>query len=123
MKLINCADLMNGMILAKDITDPEGRLILAAGSVINSMHREMFKVKNIAKINVTIESYEQAILERTISDNTVDITDGAVPPDTAIIQERLLRLARMFEEHKSDPLMRELCRLSIRCAQEGLIRA
>ena len=33
-------------------------------------------------------------------------------------QERLLRIAHMFSEHREDELMRELCRLAIKCAQE-----
>jgi hypothetical protein len=37
-------------------------------------------------------------------------------------KEALLRLARMFAPHRGDGLMRELCRLAVSCAQEGLIR-
>ncbi len=33
-------------------------------------------------------------------------------------QERLIRIAHMFGEHREDRLMRELCRLAIKCAQE-----
>ena len=37
------------------------------------------------------------------------------------MQERFLRIARMFEEYREDEIMRELCRLAIKCAQERWI--
>ena len=42
--------------------------------------------------------------------------------DTVVVQKRLVSLAHMFNEHRDNPLMRELCRLAIKCAQERLIR-
>ena len=38
-------------------------------------------------------------------------------------QGRLVLLAQMFGEYRSDNLMRELCRLAIKCAREGLVGA
>lgn len=37
-----------------------------------------------------------------------------------LVNARLLRLAHMFDPHRDNPLMRELCRLAIKCAREGL---
>jgi hypothetical protein len=34
----------------------------------------------------------------------------------------LLRIAHMFAPHRRDELMRELCRLAVKCAQEGAVR-
>jgi hypothetical protein len=38
-------------------------------------------------------------------------------------EERLLRVARMFSQHRDSDLMRELCLLAVKCAREGLVRA
>lgn len=44
--------------------------------------------------------------------------------DPALAGERLnaslRRLAHMFDPYRDDPLMRDLCRLAIKCVQEGL---
>lgn len=37
------------------------------------------------------------------------------------VEQELLRVAEMFSPHREDPLMRELCRLAVKCAQEGWI--
>lgn len=42
-------------------------------------------------------------------------------PDQAV-QGDLLRIAHMFGDFRDDPVMRELCRLAIKCAQERLLR-
>ena len=43
--------------------------------------------------------------------------------DDGMSMERdLRRIAHMFSAHRDEPLMRELCRLAIKCAQERLIR-
>ncbi len=39
------------------------------------------------------------------------------------VQDSLLRIAHMFSQFRDDPIMRELCRLAIKTAQERLIRA
>ncbi len=42
--------------------------------------------------------------------------------DTRAIQGELARIAHMFAPHRDDPVMRELCRLAVKCAQERRIR-
>lgn len=43
--------------------------------------------------------------------------------DGDVSMERdLRRIAHMFSAYRDDPLMRELCRLAIKCTQERLIR-
>ncbi len=49
--------------------------------------------------------------------------DSKTTGDAATMESKLLRVAHMFEEHRDDLNMRELCRLAIKVAQEGLIRA
>ena len=43
------------------------------------------------------------------------------PNDTQVRQELML-IARMFAEYREDPVMREFCRLAVKCAQEGVIK-
>ncbi len=42
--------------------------------------------------------------------------------DTQEIERELLRIARMFAPYRENALMRDLCRLAVKCAQEGLVR-
>lgn len=46
---------------------------------------------------------------------------GPAKSDTQV-QRELLVIARMFVEYRDDPIMRELCRLAVKCAQERLIK-
>ncbi|MCD8350999.1 MAG: hypothetical protein LUC93_10360 [Planctomycetaceae bacterium] len=51
--------------------------------------------------------------------------NGRLRPSTSYTpqtQKDLRRIAHMFSTHRDDPLMREICRLAIKCAQEGWIR-
>ncbi len=44
------------------------------------------------------------------------------PADTQEIERNLVRIAHMFAPHRDDALMRDICRLAVKCAQEGLTR-
>ena len=50
--------------------------------------------------------------------------DGDAPLDKSDtqVQRELLLIARMFVEYRDDPIMRELCRLAVKCSQEKLIK-
>lgn len=39
------------------------------------------------------------------------------------LQWALMTIGHMFVEHRDDPIMRDLCRLAVKCAQERLIHA
>ena len=41
--------------------------------------------------------------------------------DKEMLQHDLQRIAHMFSPYRDDPVMRDLCRLAIKCAQERLI--
>lgn len=59
-----------------------------------------------------------------MSGNDRKTPDGAASPeDTVRVQKALLRVAHMFGEYRDDDIMRELCVLAIKAAQERLIRA
>ncbi len=44
------------------------------------------------------------------------------PADPQEIEKNLVRIAHMFAPHRDDALMRDICRLAVKCAQEGLTR-
>lgn len=123
MPMVPVSQLGDGMVLAQDVFDAGGALLFGAGIVITEKHRVLLAMRKIAKVRVTEESYALSELANPAPAGGGDGSGHAVAPDTAIIQNRLLRLAYMFNEHKNDPLMRELCRLAIKCTQEGIVRA
>ncbi len=52
------------------------------------------------------------------------MTEDDKPPEAADpqVQRELMIIAHMFVEHRDDPIMRDLCKLAMKCAQEQLIR-
>ncbi len=49
--------------------------------------------------------------------------DAETAKSGAGTQDELMRLARMFVAYRDDPIMRELCRLAVKCAQEQWIKS
>ncbi len=47
-------------------------------------------------------------------------TPEQAEPDSQI-QLALMTIGHMFVEYRDDPIMRDLCRLAMKCAQERLI--
>lgn len=60
-----------------------------------------------------------------MNERGVDADAGREQPRTLVDNERveknLLRVANMFIPHRNDPVMRELCRLAVKCVREGWI--
>jgi hypothetical protein len=49
--------------------------------------------------------------------------DGGVPaPGAEGVERSMLLIARMFAPHRDNELMRSLCRLALKCVQEGVTR-
>ena len=123
MPMVPVSQLGDGMVLAQDVFDAGGALLFGSGIAITEKHRVLLAMRKIDKVRITEESYALSELANPAPNAGEGGSGHAVAPDTAIIQNRLLRLAYMFNEHKNDPLMRELCRLAIKCTQEGIVRA
>lgn len=138
-------ELKDGMVLAADVLDPERKVLASEGDVVDGRVRARLERAGVRKAAVTDESAGLAeLIHETEREReragiaTRSITKkrtqgaaprktgkktGATPSDSVLLQERLVRVARMFNDHRDDPLMRELCRLSIKYAKEGLVSA
>ena len=122
MPLIRITSLEDGMILAKDATDDSGAVIFRAGTVVNRDIRNRLAMSDVRRVTVRGET---KIVRAANGATTIVAPRPAETPqktETAIIQEDLLKVAHMFNDYREDRLMRELCRLAIKCAQERLIR-
>lgn len=133
MPAIATRNLMDGMILDQAVT-VSGRELFPEGVQVDRDVVARLVSAGVVKVMVTEESYGLAALlvgsglkaEPRAGATRVLSSPGAGesrprPADTTRMQANLLRLAHMFNEHRADRLMRELCRLAIKCAQERLI--
>ena len=107
MPVLRTTALAEGMTLTMDAVDPSGNVILQEGTTLTAGHIHRLRGALVRK--VAVRDIEPEVEESAKS-------------DTVIVQEQLLRLAHMFNPYRDVPLMRELCRLAIKCAQERLIR-
>ena len=64
MGIINLEDIQEGMILAGDIIDRSGRVILAGGNTISEKHLRVFRMWGITEAN--IKGYEKEELAANI---------------------------------------------------------
>ena len=109
------------MILSKDATDDAGNVIVPAGTRVDRSIRNRLLMSRVRKVTVRGDTnvVESPNGTRTIIRPNPD--EMPKKPDTVVVQENLLRLAKMFQPYRDDELMRELCRLAIKCVQERLI--
>lgn len=137
MQTVPTRSLVPGMVVAADVVDREGNKLMDAGAVIEAKTAARLASRGVTRVRVTDESYGlSAMVAAVEEDGRVEGGTGRIEkqsaiepeevsrlskPDTSIVQERLLRLAHMFNEYRDDQLMRELCRLAIKCAQERLM--
>ena len=101
--------LKEGLVLVRDVSTREGVLLAPAGTALGTKHIASFSEAGIAAVEVTAGSMRAS-----------SATTSIPKPSDEAIAARLQQLAKMFAEYKSDPLMREVCRLAIKCAKEGL---
>jgi hypothetical protein len=89
MKIVKISEAQPGCVLAKDLRDPAGSLMLAKGGVVSEGLLNSLKRKNISEIAIESEDEtgEQAV------------------------QARLEALKNRFEGHGPNPFMKELERI------------
>lgn len=110
------------MVLARDVHDGAGRVVMRAGCAVDAAVRARLEKLNIRKVEIRDGDAGGAGRTAAVAcgqDGNVD----AGKSDSIIIQGHLMKIAHMFNDHRNDPIMRELCRLAIKCAQERLISA
>lgn len=120
MPLLRTTSLEDGMILSKDALDGAGRVVLRAGTAVDRAARNKLLVCGIQKVAVRGDT---GVRQPNGKPSDVVVDPDALPKksETALVQESLLKIAHMFNDHRDDRVMRELCRLAIKCAQERLI--
>lgn len=102
MALVAVDSLETGMVLAGDVLDRNGRMLLGAGVELTQKHLVIFRTWGITEVNISgVDS----------DDEGEDSLSAEVDPEAlATAQERLLPLfALAGTEH---PVMRELLRLA-----------
>lgn len=117
LETVAVADLQEGQVLAQDVTDKNGRVLLPAGCVLKEAHRK-------------------SLIRHFIETVTIDLSPAAEPggaeeddPTSAVPEaERERRAAvcaridHMFGEGMDDPTMKLIRALAVRYAQEGKLR-
>ena len=88
MRKIAVADIAEGLVLAEDVADAGGRVILPAGEVLAAVHVEVLQGLGVATVAV------------------VDPLPGGLAPDAEEAGLRRRRLEHMFEGTGDDLLIK-----------------
>ncbi|MEE9465719.1 MAG: hypothetical protein V3W14_09145 [Candidatus Neomarinimicrobiota bacterium] len=67
MGIINIEDLQAGMVLAKDVTEARGQVLLTAGQTVQDNHLRIFKAWGVTEADV--ERVDQAELTSSAADS------------------------------------------------------
>ena len=100
MGVINIADIRADMVLAADVKDRQGRVLLKEGEAITEKHLKIFKMWGVTDLD--IRGVDQAVIEARAAEEI----------DPALL-EAAERVARDKFRHAdaNDPVVRELIRL------------
>lgn len=111
MALVAVDNLETGMVLARDVLDRNGRMLLGAGTELSQKHLVIFRTWGITEVQIAGGDADEAA--------TAPLPAEIDPAAVEAAQETLLPLfARAGTEH---PVMRELLRLAaLRRVQHGL---
>jgi hypothetical protein len=102
MKEIAASEIEDGYVLAEDVKDERGHVLLSAGVGLSRAHVELLERRGVLTVRVT------------------DPDEGGPRPETAPSGEELghalARIDHMFEGTEDDPIMR-----AIHAAARGMI--
>ncbi|MDR0362574.1 MAG: hypothetical protein LBJ46_07835 [Planctomycetota bacterium] len=118
MPILPIASVRTGMTLSSDATRPDGVVVVTAGTVIDGNNLSRMRDLGVEAVAVRGGSSTR----RARSQTRIHAAGKRPADDPAAVEDRLKRLAAMFSEHRQDPVMRELLRLAVLCAREGLVR-
>jgi len=100
--LLNIKNLQAGMILAEDLTDATGRLLIAKGTVLTEKHLKICKIWGV------VEARIEGVSEADIEESSLDELDPReLAQATEFVHERFCRT------DMGHPAVRELVRLCI----------
>ncbi len=109
MGIINLADIQVNMVLAKDIKDRSGRVLLAGGSKINEKHLRVFRMWGVTEADI------QGIEKDELTANI------AARLDPLLLEEMENKTRERFlDANMENPFNKELFRLvTIRSVKQG----
>ena len=108
MGLISINDLQPGMVLAAEVNDRSGRMLLAAGNEITEKHLRIFKRWGVVEVDVA--GTDQASVDQIVDSET----------DAVALEEAERRADDLFRHTAADdPVIRELRRLAVRRMTRG----
>jgi len=100
MGVINIADVRPDMVLAADVSDRHGHVLLKEGETITEKHLKIFKMWGVNDLDV--RGVDQAVIEARAAEE--------VDPALLEAAERVAR-ERFRHADADDPVVRELIRL------------
>jgi len=100
MGVINIADVRPDMVLAADVKDRHGHVLLKEGETITDKHVKIFKMWGITDLDV--RGVDQAVIEARAAEE--------VDPEVLEAAERVAR-DKFRHADGEDPVVRELIRL------------
>jgi hypothetical protein len=99
MGLLNTHDLKAGMVLAQDVTNQHGNVLLGKGSELSEKHIGVLRAWGVTEVDV--EGVDREQVER-------EEVQGLPPEAVESIEEELQGL---FPDFGNDPLMQEIYRV------------
>lgn len=120
MRWIPLDEVTDAMRLAEDLTDDEGRVLVAAGQCIPEHRRESLRRRGVGTVAVEDAPNPDANAAGTASSSGRGYAVEPEDPHQRMVAERLERLRTMFIEHRDDPLMLDVYRLACRVARDAV---
>lgn len=130
MRWVPLDEVTPDMIVAEDITDESGQVLVATGQRISSNRADSLRRRGVTRAAVEDAAppdVETSFLmpgdggALTARAGSKDGAGGesADDPQARLVEARLARLRAMFVEHRDDALMLDLYRLACRVARGG----
>jgi hypothetical protein len=101
MGLINIGDIRPGMVLAKDVKDRNGRVLLSAENELTDKHLKIFKMWGVTEADI------QGVAHEDVEAQEVAAMDPELLRKVDLVTQELFMHASL--EH---PALKELARLS-----------
>lgn len=116
MKAVSVAEITDGMILARDVLDSTGRILLGSGTRLTMQHKTILLRRDIGSIVVAEEGGETGALHAA---EAAEAALGGI--EDAQAQQRVARVEKLFADVAASPLMQELMRLAMAKARKGAV--
>ena len=100
MPLIRLEDLETGLLIAADVRDSHGRLLIKSGIRISAKHLQIFKMWGIYEVDIEQNDYRSSMEVGDVSEHTYS---------ASVVSQAETELARRFLlSDTEDPVIQEL---------------